>query len=77
MDADSTWDFCRCLRPNRPQLRGDMGLPNQLEVEGPAPVMELEIVEDSGLLSALTEHSAERINFKDLQSRFMDVCWHT
>jgi len=54
-----------------------MGLPNQLEVEGHAPVMELEIVEDSGLLSALMEHSADRINFKDLQSRFLDGCWRT
>jgi len=75
MDADSTWDFCRCIRPKRTQLGGDMGLPNQLEVDRPAPAMQLEIVEDSGLPSALMEHSAKRINFKDLQSRFMDGCW--
>ena len=57
-------------------MRGDKELPNQLEVDGTAPAMALELVEDGGLLSALMEHSAERIYFKDLQSRFMDVCWH-
>ncbi len=48
-------------------------MPNQLEVDGAAPTMALEFVEDGGLLSALMEHSAERIYFKDLESRFIKV----
>jgi len=48
-------------------------LPNQLEVDGPAPAVEFEIVEDSGLLSALMEHSADRIYFKDLESRLIKI----
>lgn len=48
-------------------------MPNQLEVDGAAPAMALELVEDTGLLSALMEHSADRIYFKDLESRFIKV----
>jgi PAS domain-containing protein len=50
-----------------------MGLPNQIEVDGAAPAMALELVEDSGLLSGLMEHSAEEIYFKDLESRFIKI----
>jgi PAS domain S-box-containing protein len=54
-------------------MRGDKGVPSQLEVDGAAPAMALELVEDSGLLSALMEHSADRIYFKDLESRFIKI----
>lgn len=50
-----------------------MGLPNRLEIHGSAPALELEIVEDSGFLSAIMEHSADGIYFKNPESRLIEI----
>ena len=54
-----------------------MGLSNLHLSKGNTPVAtDLELADDSYLLSALLEHSTDRIYFKDVDSRFVRINPH-